>query len=272
MSTLEKIAQNGWEQGSIIDAFFLRQLSDTRAFSDSDIGIVLTQSCDLLHESFESEPFVEIVVASAIQIVEKSYANARHPRIVDFYINGGASNYRVTAADLVTIPREALAIVSPSKKLAISKADLFVLQEWRVNRFIRVARPDNFNQALNFQRKKLAKWTDKAHDSVAEIRFRFDPPSELSHGQKYQVQFYLLADGSPGDLKKLTRLSELAHELDSLLEQCGFLSYGEYDRVAIGYLNEITVSEYRETLAFEAGDHLSVAASTPIRGRRPTAS
>lgn len=271
MSIAEKIAHAGWEQGSIISAESLRKLSNSRTFEDSDLGVVLTQSCDLLHDCFKSEPSVELVIASSIEAVEKKYANARHPRIVDFHINGDKLPCRVTAADLMTFPRNSLAEVTPSDKLKIGKADLYVLQEWRVNRFIRVARPDDFNVALNLQEKKLKQWVAKAHQEVAEIRFRFDPPSELGHGQRYQVQFFLLADGSPGDLKKVTILSKLAHDLDSLLEQCGFLPYGELDRVTFGYLDEITVAQYRETLAFEAGDHLTIAATAPVRGRAAAA-
>lgn len=256
-------------QGSLVDADLLRKLSDARSFSDSDVGIVLTQSCDLLHENFEAEPYVELAVASAIPETEKKYINARHPRVLDFSISGAQGGYRTTAADLLTIPREALALGAPSNRLSIGKTDFFTLQEWRVNRFLRVARPDSFNDALSMQRKKLAKWVDRANDIVEEIRFRFDPPGELAAGQRYQVQFYLLAGGSPGDVEKLTALSRLGHDLDSLPEQCGFLSYGEYDRVAIGYLDEMTVAQYRETLAFEAGDHLSIAGLIAIRGRKP---
>lgn len=248
MSTAEKIAHQGWEQGSIAHAEHLRKLSNSRAFQDSDIGVVLTQTCDLLHECFESEPFVEILVASSITDVEKKYENARHPRVVDFHVNGDKLSFRVTAADLITAPRNLLCETPPSTMLRIGKADLYVLQEWRVNRFLRVARPDDFNKALNLQRKKLDKWTTRAHHEVAEIRFRFDPPSELGHGQRYQVQFYLLANGAPGNLEELTVLSKLAHELDSLLEQCGFLSYGEYDRATVGYLDEITVAQYRDVM------------------------
>ncbi len=255
--TVGDIASKGWLQGSVLDASSLREIFPDLAVQDQDVGVLITHSCDLRHQNVDAEPSVEVALGTRIASCSVEYQNVRHPRVLDVLTASGEA-YRFQAKGLVSLPRLQLASFKPDGAIRLGAA-LDVLLRWRGNRFLRVARPDAFNNALGLKRKELMSWLKKANAIVDEIRVRFDPRGELYSGQRYQAQFLLLSGGKPGDVERDTELSELALELSEILELCGIGAYGEYDRVAFGYLDEITVAEYREFIPFEMGDYLSVS-------------
>lgn len=250
------IASNGWLQGSVMDASILRIVFPHIQVLDDDVGVLMTHSCDLRHHDIDAEPSVEIALGRRVANCSVEYQNVRNPRLLDVLAASGEA-YHFAAKEISTFPRAKLAEFKPSTAVRLGEG-LEVLLRWRSNRFLRVARPDSFNRAIALKRKELVRWLKRANATVEEIRLRFDPPGELYSGQRYQAQFILLAGGKPGDVERDTELSRLSQELAVVLEHCGICPYGDHDMVTFGYLDEITVAEYREFIPFELGDHLTV--------------
>lgn len=253
--SVSDIASHGWVQGSVLNSSTLSTVLPELSIDATDIGVLITHSCDLRHHDFEAEPSVELALAKKISSCSTEYLNVRHPRILDLVLGSGEC-YRFRAKDIVYFDREMLARIKPTESIKIAGA-LDQLLRWRSMRIIRLARPDAFNEAIRDQRRDLVRWLKKADAAVSEIRFRFDPKGEVHRGDQYQAQFILLASGTSGDLEKDEKLSRLASELSDILEICRIRPYGSYDRVTFGYLDEITVAAYREYLPFDMGDYLS---------------
>jgi hypothetical protein len=146
---------SAWEQGALLspDACPPGLRTDIRLV-DGDLFIIVSQSCDVLCESFEAEPFVEVHLARMITDIDGNYAHGKHPRVIDIEdtINGEVRRYRISDSERRRFDRQILQHIVPLATL--NPAPARMLANWPARRFVRPALPGTFNTEAETSRIK----------------------------------------------------------------------------------------------------------------------
>lgn len=188
-----------WEQGSILAPDDLR--GDVRPnVGTGDFFVVISQSCDVICESFDAEPFVELHVARRIDEVDGNNAHGKNPRVLDFLheANGERASLRCKDSERFRVDRRCLLGLEPSGKL--SEFNTSLLANWTGHRFTRPAFPDEFNRRLGTVRAALARVAAGRDGTLVTAVFvGLSDPGELAPDEPYRVLVLgtMLADLDP---------------------------------------------------------------------------
>lgn len=146
------ILANGWKQGAIFTATDIEALSAhiDRQLNKKDCVIVLSQDCDVAAWKLNTEPKVEILVATPIEKISGGNANAKHPRELHFNVDAGEQGtvcYKASIHDRYYLQRDWLQ-TSKADSRTLSDGELVALRRWLVGRYDRTAMPDGFNNRI----------------------------------------------------------------------------------------------------------------------------
>ena len=135
----DEIISNGWEQWRCVSRHLLPDSFLTEDRSDCETFVVMTQSCDLAHGCFESEPFVELLGVTVEEKKENgSFINAKNSRELHIPIEGGCY-VAVRAANRFFVDRGELASFSPDDPLNFTEQQKTILTTWISSRYYRPA-------------------------------------------------------------------------------------------------------------------------------------
>ncbi len=143
-----------------------------------------TQSCDLIHGSYEHEPAVEAYVCESLPIGEKPDGNltaGKNPRtlIVPFAVSTDNRWFQICSSGRTLFPRQLLASLVPDDSVSVSDDAVAILQRWLVNRVIRTAFPDAFNDRTKKARQKLEKLLKKGGEPLLGLYINLTPWEEV---------------------------------------------------------------------------------------------
>jgi hypothetical protein len=132
---------------------------------DSELWLVLSQDCDLVHDSFQREPFVELL-RFQLCTEDEGAGNrwGKSPRKYSFEESNGNGriSYIASIHDRVLVDRRYLAEYSPSRN--IGSEQVRRIARWVSQRYVRAAFPDEFvrriSKAVNKTRDKLKNKAD----------------------------------------------------------------------------------------------------------------
>lgn len=166
MGEAANIKTLGWQQGSVLPATVVVAIVNQIAAQHvSPEGleqawvVVASQDCDLVHGSYEAEPFVELVIGRPVADVDAVKMHGRNPRLL--HLVGHAGEGRVCLAfsvhEKVRVSREALSALGPCALRSIDADDVDMIAEWLAKRYTRAAFPDAFNDRLIPAHKKIDK-------------------------------------------------------------------------------------------------------------------
>jgi len=169
----------------------LRELN----LSANDVLIIISQSCDVVFQSLEEEPYVEIHVARAIDSVNGAYSHRKHPRLFDFEetIDGEVCCFRCVDRERTRIPRRRLSKAAP--KATLSAKNTQMLAKWTASRYTRPALPDEFNSRLRSSAEKISKLAKRNGKFLSGVYIGFLDESELPGEEPYQI--FLLGSVEP---------------------------------------------------------------------------
>ena len=127
-----------WQQGSILPSELLPE-GERRG---NTLAIVISQSCDIVHLSFEVEPFVEVVLAVKSARLDGNYTFGKSPRRVDFKLVAidSEQSYSCDINRRLRLDRRSLLDNRPLFDLPEEETQL--LARWLSRRYYRVALPD----------------------------------------------------------------------------------------------------------------------------------
>lgn len=198
----KQIADRGWRQGSVLRCDDHRLLGarycEGRPEADV-IGLVVSQSCDLTHESLEGEPFAEILIGfraddEAALKLRGNRSAGKHPRCLHMPIRQGHDEvwFAFLPWDRVLVDRAALADCIPHDEWVVLQADLDVLANWLAQRYVRAAFPDDFNTLLDATRSKQKKLHVRLSPDVSGLYARLNPDRDLLEGERYVLDLLAL--------------------------------------------------------------------------------
>lgn len=156
--------------------------------------LIATYDCAVVNDSFESEPWLQVLIALPIQF-NKQFANGRDPRRIHFNINAKEADvpYEVNARGICQIDRELLLSLQRDEECSLSETDAFDLKNWLAERYRQDTWPDAFNKAIEPAGKRLKKFWKRYNDFLSGIYIQLDTFDELEEG-KYQISVIICVE------------------------------------------------------------------------------
>jgi hypothetical protein len=187
-------------------------------------GIVLSQSCEVQHESYDDEPEVEIIVADPLIKSDSRYVRLRNPRILHLPLGvGDADTYHeLLASRRKNLPRQLLETVVPDPTRHLSDASGRQLMMWIVERYVRAAFPDEFVRRLAKVDKRLENLFKKRSSDTTGVWVWLNTQDELESGTPYIINHAIVTMRSAGyaDRAQRQRAEQFALDLGRILDDC----------------------------------------------------
>ena len=205
----ESLVEGAWRQGALLPKELLDQvrwaIPDEKP-PENAVAVILSQDCDVLAPSLDSEPLVEVAAGESIEAPNPSLAHAKNPRKLDIgvVIEETKSFARLDMRWRGTLPREALRQHAAIGHLRGS--DLRALVAWITRRYERAALPDAFNDRLKAKKafsklRDILKRATKGQPLGVFVALGTQAEQELPPSEKYSLELYVVLEGTlaPGD-------------------------------------------------------------------------
>lgn len=182
----EALEANGWRQGSVLPAELHALIDVTPAMTTSDIAIVVSQDCDLLHDSLEQEPIAEILVARHATKNGNLWWG-KNPRRIQFSLaSDGSVVYEAVAHEHRRLGREVLVGAKADSTRVLGVSNTRLISKWLAKRYQREAFPDEFNRRLAAKRDEIRDSLKKHGTDLVEL-FLLVSDRELGADETYDL-------------------------------------------------------------------------------------
>ncbi len=196
MAFRDTVKKNGWRQGALVDpaATDLECIDPGCEPAAGDRLLLLSQSCDLLHGSFDTEPnFEALLIKPLSSKPNKGYVGGKHPRTLHFPITsaGDEAWWSASIHDRYRFNRD-LVETHEIHTWVEDHLQLKTIIAWIVARYNRIAFPDAFDKRWKIKRKDLEKLIKKlsyGSDLFLLLEPRYE---ELPDTENYRVEVALL--------------------------------------------------------------------------------
>lgn len=183
------------------------------------IGIVISQSCDLVHHCFDNEPCVEIVLGEFVNEFNGNFRFGKNPRklhlTIQFYGAKEPQWVELVPFNKVTMPRLSLADSLPNNEAYVSERDVTVLASWFAARYDRAAFPDAFNDRVKASLRDREKIAKRISADVLALFIQITPSEELPPERQYSIN--LVAVIPSQSKEKLDSVTHDVQEFANLL-------------------------------------------------------
>lgn len=263
-----RIVANKWEQGSVLSYDALRALYGAGLLtrpptSAQTVGIVLSQSCDVVNPSYAIEPEIEVWLVTKVDAPDAQYFSLKNPRRLHLEAanSTGPCWLDVVGHARSSVPRWALEVISPATEIRLDAKNLRLLIDFLVNRFQRPAFPDEFNRRRRSVDKKIDQVLKKHSSQIYRLYVRLNCFDELGAGQDYVIKLYLLVSqvDYANDEKRRT-LDQAAARIGSLLDGCSGISAEDF--LVIPDIS-VRLSDLREWTAWDTAEFSAGEEPTP---------
>lgn len=239
----QTIKKNGWQQGSCLFVDEHNPLFTQGYVEKTGLHVVMTQHCDLLHDSFDAEPQVELLYTSHITKANNQYIGGKNPRILHLPIitADNIQYYECLIKNKCSIDRELLLRLSPSEKYILPEKTLKSLITWITKRYNRTAFPDSFNNRIyrGKNKEKMQKLLESHTDDVHGLFTILSTNKELNEGEIYEIKLYLLLEDHADNTDE--KFTDTLEKIVRLIEPNNDIHVNEY---RVSKLNGIDASRY----------------------------
>lgn len=224
-----------------------------------DFMVIVTQDCDLVHYSFEEEPFFEVIAARAVQpgAEDPNRRDGKNPRRLqyEFPTPAGSKLFESWMAERRSLPRALLSAGAPLYR-SVGYSELQVLKRWLGRRYSRTPLPTEFNRRIAPAQRKLLDRLKAKGLGISGILLSIDSFGELPSTDPYTVSFILVMRPSDYDQKPLREDALSVLELmQRLILQCEGINI---EGIEILTEDLLTVSDMRRLVNWDYADYLSV--------------
>lgn len=219
----DKIRSRGWRQGSFLPSEFLMEVRDQDEGVASEkqcVGIVISQDCDLVHHSFDAEPFAEAVIGEQVDKLGGNYVHVKNPRCLHVSIStatGQKMAIEFKSKNRIQFDRTMLSNTSPTTEFSVDKDTVSNIAYWISRRYTRPAFPDAFNERVKGLESALSSAfnNNEAHKSIVGIWLSLSSYSELAEDEMYEVKVCVVVKDE--DLSERS-VSLFAQKVQDLIE------------------------------------------------------
>jgi len=223
------IKGRGWRQWSCVSTADLPVVLRGTALAASLPGLaegarllVVSQSCDLVHHCYAAEPAAEAYVCEPLGPGFEPDGNrtaGKNPRELHLalILEDNDRWYRIRSSGRVLFPRRRLARIDPDPTLSAPEASIRILQRWVMNRVVRTAFPDAFNDRTEKALAKLEKRLKRHGGPLLGLYVNVTPWEELADDESYDVDFVGIVDENLA-LDQRTALEKVLGEIAAAYE------------------------------------------------------
>jgi hypothetical protein len=183
-----------WRQGSVLGPRLLKLATEMAppslqpALAPTDWLVITTHDCDVLNESLEKEPSVELLRTTCLPgKLDTRQGWGRQPRSLQLPLDVDGAPYVLSCRvhDRWTIPRDLLLQEPPARQLAPRPRRL--IAEWLAKRYTRPAFPTAFDLRWRQKAPKWAQVLDRHEAVLAGVFLRLNTYSELPPDSSYRI-------------------------------------------------------------------------------------
>jgi len=194
------IPDSAWRQGSIIPVQLITSFKGSLTLSPplepEGLVILISQDCDIVHHSYEAEPYVETLIARPLPPERRdgNLFHGKNPRQLQFALNTGLSEqlYMVNIHEKTRLHRKILLEGSPGNA-QLDSVTIDLLTRWTAKRYTRAAFPDAFNERCRHAASRIRSRLQEKGDLITAIFLQLNSYEELSATQSYQVIIWATA-------------------------------------------------------------------------------
>ena len=258
----DEVAEQGWCTGAVVPHGMVPAIAGHLArpggapveVTENDWLVVVSQTCDVVAQKLEAEPFVEVLHCRPVKKPRSQYRDFRSTRILDFRPNRETHDaVALTAhavADRYLIPRELLRDHAPDDGRRLSSVGTRRVLEWYALRSGRPSWPDAFVKRIDKDTEDaLEQALEPLKDDIAEVRVGIaEQDQELVDDQAYHVAVYFIVDQEiwDGDVEGRATIIAAFAKFVSVLNDCDGIEVNqELSEVVSGA--EFTWQETRAT-------------------------
>jgi len=204
----DDVAQRGWQTGSVPPAELLPQLAPhltrpghaSAAVANHDWLVVVSQTCDIVADKLEAEPFVEVLHCRPLPgKPRKGYVDLRSTRQIDFRPNRETHQDLVLTAhaiaDRYIVPRELFADHSPDPGRCLDRVAAKRLLAWYALRAARPSWPNAFVRRIRNAVPTLVDALTPLSDEIAQVRVAIEQSDEeLAVDRPYHVAVFFVVN------------------------------------------------------------------------------
>jgi hypothetical protein len=172
--------------------------------------IVVSHDCDLVHPSYDTEPYVEFVIARprAVTARDGRFFHGKNPRRLQLWlsIEGEQQLFEISAHEKHRMSKNMLERGRPDARCSLSAAGVQTLARWLSKRYYRPAFPSEFNRRINPVAKNIEKSMAANGEDVSSIFIAFlGPTVNCRHRNRTRSSFVLLFQLLPLRMTNLNR-------------------------------------------------------------------
>ncbi len=211
----DELLAKGWRRHSVVALSYetiellaseLPQKIIDMVSIEGAIVLIALYDCGVVAESFDSEPWAQLLVAEPTQF-DKQLSKGGNPRRLHFHVSksGEELAFETNAKGVCQIDREMLLKLEVSRNYSIDDTNKFDLKQWLAERYRQDTWPDAFNNAVRPRRGKLKKLWKRYNDFISGLYVKLDSYEELIEG-KYSIAVVLaIEEGTERGLIKRMR-------------------------------------------------------------------
>ena len=270
MEIRERLIESGWRQGILLTPCDDRLKKNAHYdVAENDQLLIISQTCDLVQGSFDSEPWLEVLCLRMLNgKPDGGYLDGKNSRRIEFSMTPSGDdpgNWYALPYERHLIDRRLL-IDELDPAASIDDQTLKMILAWLSRRYTRTAFPEAFVKRINARKKIIGKKFSDLNSLVTNVYIRLTPCEELEGGDTYTVEIMLVMDASAfDDQTRYRECDEIRKQLESQLKKCDGISAED---VRIESTANITIEDLRGYLEWDYS-YLSfrdpVNAATPIQ-------
>jgi hypothetical protein len=251
----EQIDSLGWRQGAIVPAsaeivgsIRMVPFAQFDTLPDPPYWLVLvSQDCDIVCESIEVEPAVEVLVALPIARELERHRQVRHPRELHLTLEGDHGAQQPVSLQVRNrglLERRLLLTHRPFTELRVASHSVDQISTFIGGRYTRVAYPAAFEDRMRRAKRALIGVFERYSTELQDIFLVVRPFEEVGDDVAYDLTVYAVvrdrvADGPPNRYNTLKQ--ELAAAIRRPLRQCNGINL---EKVNVSGRDEITLREF----------------------------
>ena len=215
--------------------------------------VIVSHDCDIVHPSYEGEPYVEFFVAHPVSKSESLKRKGKNPRRLQFLatVNGSPPWYEINVHEKFRASRELLEGKAPDTSCEIPKAVVRDIARWAGKRYNRPSFPTEFDRRISAVGKKKFELTiQKYGDDVSWIFIAFlSATGELPKNEPYHIILRIVAPQEAlSDEPRTELLSRLVGELWELFGRCDGI---DVEEIKLDGEADFTLEDYRNSTIWD---------------------
>ncbi len=253
MANRERLIESEWKQGVFLcpDDDRLKENAHYNIPDDTRL-LIVSQTCDLVQGSFESEPYFETLCLHPLnREPDGGYLGGKNSRRIEFSLDiagDGISHWYALPYERHLINRELLLDRQPDSFLH-DEQTLKMILGWLSRRYTRTAFPDAFVSRIDARKDPIGKKFSRLNPHISNVYVRVTPFDKLEDGDEYSMELMLVMDAEKfDDTKQYELCNDIKKQLEYQLGECDGI---KVDDISIESTASITIEDLKGYLEWD---------------------